>query len=84
MTTTTELLDFEQAWTDRTGTHLSNGHKEEAIRTQLNLTPARYFQLLGRVIWTTEALDHNPTLTKRLRRIQQDNADEQARRLSIR
>lgn len=53
------------------------GAKEEAIRSQLGLAPARYYQLLGRLIDTGDALEHDPMLVKRLRRVR--DAREQAR-----
>jgi hypothetical protein len=56
------ILAFEASW---------NGHggaKEEAIRGQLALTPARYYQLLGRLIDTEAALAADPLLVNRLRR----------------
>jgi len=51
------------------------GAKEEAIRAELGLSPARYYQLLGRLIDTVEALEHDPMLVKRLRRVR-DARDE--------
>ena len=45
------------------------GAKEEAIRSELGLSPARYYQLLGRLIDTAEAQAHDPMLVKRLRRL---------------
>lgn len=62
------LLDFEARW---------NGHgaaKEEAMRTELALTPARYYQLLGRLVDTAEALAHDPMLVHRLRRLRDERA----------
>lgn len=57
------ILEFESAWTRHAGA------KEEAIRAELGLSPARYYQLLGRLIDTTAAQQHDPMLVKRLRRI---------------
>lgn len=57
------LLAFEERWgIDATA-------KEEAIRVELGLAPARYYQLLGRLIDTEAALAHDPMLVLRLRRI---------------
>ncbi len=55
-----DLLAFEAKW----GAH--TGHKEEAIRRELDVTPARYYQLLGRAIDTREALELDPLLVHRL------------------
>lgn len=59
----TRLLDFETAWPRHSSA------KEETIRSELQLTPARYYQLLARAIDTREALEYDPMLTHRLRRI---------------
>ena len=57
------LLAFEAQWDGHSGA------KEEAIRRELSLTPARYYQLLGRIIETTDAVAHDPVLVHRLRRV---------------
>jgi hypothetical protein len=62
------LLAFEAEWSRHAGA------KEEAIRAQLGLAPARYYQLLGRLIDTAEALEHDPMLIKRLRRVRDARA----------
>ncbi|BDV31309.1 DUF3263 domain-containing protein [Microbacterium terricola] len=62
------ILAFETEWTRHAGA------KEEAIRAQLSLSPARYYQLLGRLIETADALEHDPMLVKRLRRIRDARA----------
>ena len=64
-----DLLAFEASW-QRHG-----GAKEEAIRTSLGLTPARYYQLLGRLIDSADALAHDPLLVKRLRRLRDTRRD---------
>ncbi|MBS1907262.1 MAG: DUF3263 domain-containing protein [Actinobacteria bacterium] len=48
--------------------------KEEAIRAELELTPARYYQLLDRVIDSEQALAADPLLVRRLRRIRDERA----------
>ncbi|MBN9178863.1 MAG: DUF3263 domain-containing protein [Microbacterium sp.] len=60
-----ELLDFESRW---------NGHgaaKEEAIARELEMTPARYYQLLERVIDAPDAAEHDAMLVHRLRRMRE-------------
>lgn len=57
------ILEFEANW------RRHGGAKEEAIRADLGLSPARYYQLLGRLIDTTEAQEHDPLLAGRLRRL---------------
>ena len=56
------LLDFEARW-DRHG-----ADKEEAVRTELQLAPARYYQLLTRLLDDADALAYDPRLVHRLRR----------------
>lgn len=56
------ILDFESQWRRHVGA------KEEAIRSELDLAPARYYQLLGRLIDTIPAQEYDPMLVKRLRR----------------
>lgn len=71
-----ELLDFEAGW------ERHEGAKEEAIRSDLGLTPARYYQLLSRLIDTTAAQEHDPMLVKRLRR-RRDGAREREATASV-
>lgn len=59
------LLDFEARW----GAH--SAAKEEAVRTELGFTPARYYQLLGRLVDDADALAHDPLLMHRLRRMRE-------------
>ncbi len=66
-----DILRFEGEWRRHVGA------KEEAIRADLGLSPARYYQLLGRLIDTAEAQEHDPMLVKRLRRLR--DARHQAR-----
>lgn len=69
------ILALEAAW-PRHG-----GAKEEAIRTKLGMSPARYYQLLGRLIDSEEALEHDPMLVRRLRRLRERRADQRVARM---
>lgn len=62
------ILALEGAW-PRHG-----GAKEEVIRTQLGMSAARYYQLLGRLIESDVALEYDPMLVRRLRRIRDTRA----------
>jgi hypothetical protein len=62
MPTFTQLLAFEQ----HRPRH--NGHKEEAIRRELGITPARYYQLLHRAAATHEGQAANPITAHRVNR----------------
>lgn len=71
------LLDFESRW---------SGHdavKEEAIRSELALAPARYYQLLGRVIDEPDAAAYDAMLVHRLRRLRDVRARERASRAAV-
>lgn len=57
-----DLLDFERDWR----THA--GRKNQAIRDRFAVTPARYYQLLNRLLDRPEALAYDPLTVKRLRR----------------
>jgi hypothetical protein len=57
------ILDFERDWWRRPEA------KERAIRRRLGLSPARYYQLLNRLIDEPHALTYDPMLVKRLRRL---------------
>ena len=72
------LLDFESRF---------DGHgaaKEEAIRRELGLSPARYYQLLERAIDQPEAAAHDALLVHRLRRLRERRAAERAARSAVR
>lgn len=62
------ILAFEAEWRRHAGA------KEEAIRADLGMSPARYYQLLGRLIDTADAQAHDPMLVKRLRRLRDARA----------
>lgn len=63
MSTTAELLDFEARWPGHSGA------KEEAIRTRLHVTPARYYQLLGRAARSIEGQQYDAVTAARVRRV---------------
>ena len=62
------ILTLETAWPRHSGT------KEEVIRAQLGMSSARYYQLLGRLIDSDVALEYDPMLVGRLRRIRDARA----------
>lgn len=72
------LLAFEAEW------RRHGGAKEEAIRARFDIPPARYYQLLGRLIDTEDALVHDPLLIRRLRRLRDARAAARAARVSVR
>ena len=58
-----DILDFEREWWKYAGA------KEQAIRERFDLSPTRYYQLLNRIIDDETALEYDPMLVKRLRRM---------------
>ncbi|MFJ4174785.1 DUF3263 domain-containing protein [Microbacterium sp. NPDC089696] len=68
------ILALETAW-PRHG-----GAKEEVIRAQLGMSAARYYQLLGRLIESEDALQYDPLLIGRLRRIRDARAMQRSAR----
>ncbi|MDQ1131091.1 DUF3263 domain-containing protein [Microbacterium sp. SORGH_AS_0888] len=70
------LLEFESRWPGHTAA------KEEAVRVELVLAPARYYQLLNRLIDREDAMAHDPLLVGRLRRSRDARRRDRERRLS--
>lgn len=60
---TRRILDFERSWWQR------GGSKERRIREYLDLSTTRYNQLLMRAIDLPDALEYDPMLVRRLRRL---------------
>ena len=71
-----DLLAFEET------APKSIGAKEDAIRTQLGLSPVRYYQRLNIAIDLPEVMAPYPQLTARLRRIRDQRATERTTGLS--
>lgn len=58
-----EILAFERQWWRYAGA------KEQAIRDLFDLSSTRYYQELNALIDSAAALEHDPMLVKRLRRM---------------
>lgn len=72
------ILKFEREWWKHSGS------KENAIRDLFDMSATRYYQILNALIDTEAALDFDPMLVKRLRRIRLDRQRQRsARRLGI-
>jgi len=69
------ILALESSWPRHSGS------KEEAIRRELGMSPARYYQLLWRLVDTEQALQHDPLLIRRLRRIRDARTAPRATRM---
>ncbi|MEU7894421.1 DUF3263 domain-containing protein [Nonomuraea sp. NPDC049152] len=74
-----KILAFERQWWRHAGA------KEHAIRDAFGFSATRYYQLLGDLIDRPEAMEHDPMLVKRLRRLRAARQRERAaRRLGMR
>lgn len=72
------ILAFERQWWRYAGA------KEEAIRDQFGLSSTRYYQLLNQLLEKPEALQADPMLVKRLRKVRSTRQRKRvARRLGI-
>ncbi len=56
------VLDFERCWWTQAGP------KQVAIRERLDLSAARYYQVLNRLLESDEAIAYDPLVVHRLRR----------------
>jgi hypothetical protein len=57
------ILEFERSW------WTEPGPKELAIRARFDLSATRYYQLLGELVDSDDALDYDPLVIRRLRRM---------------
>ncbi len=57
------ILDFERTWWTQPGP------KETAIEEQFELSTTRYYQLLNDLLDTDEAVEFDPLVVRRLRRL---------------
>jgi hypothetical protein len=74
----TEILAFERQWWKYAGA------KEQAIRDHFDMSATRYYQVLNALIDRDEALELDPLLVKRLRRLRSTRQRARAaRRLGI-
>ena len=73
-----EILAFERQWWKFAGA------KEQAVREHFDLSATRYYQVLNALIDRQDALEHDPMLVKRLRRLRATRQrTRSARRLGI-
>ena len=72
------ILDFERGW------WLHPGPKEREIEKRFGLSSARYHQLLNRLTERPEALEYDPMLVRRLKRLREARRRKRsARRVGI-
>lgn len=70
------ILDFERGW------WVQPGSKEEAIKARLDLSPTRYYELLGGLVDSAEAEEYDPLVVRRLRRARTRRQQARASRLA--
>ena len=58
-----EILEFERQWWKYAGA------KEKAVREKFDMSATRYYQVLNALIDKPEALEADPLLVRRLRRL---------------
>jgi len=58
-----EILEFERHWWKYAGA------KEQAVREKFDMSSTRYYQVLNALIDRPEALEADPLLVRRLRRL---------------
>lgn len=69
-----EILEFEREWWRYAGA------KEQAIRAQFDCDTAAYYAELDQIIDTPAALEFDPMLVKRLRRLRAQRQRQRAQR----
>jgi hypothetical protein len=73
-----EILEFERQWWKYAGA------KESAVREKFDMSSTRYYQVLNALIDRPEALEFDPLLVRRLRRLRsQRQRQRSARRLGF-
>ena len=73
-----DILDFERQWWKYAGA------KESAVREKFDMSSTRYYQVLNALIDRPEALEHDPLLVRRLRRLRATRQRQRsARRLGF-
>lgn len=59
----TDMLDFERSWWKHAGV------KEQAIKERFEMSATRYYQLLNELLENSAAMEYDPILVKRLKRL---------------
>jgi hypothetical protein len=73
-----EILEFERQWWKYAGA------KEAAVRDKFDMSSTRYYQVLNALIDRPEALEADPLLVRRLRRLRATRQRQRsARRLGF-
>lgn len=71
------LLDFEREWVVRPD---PSGVKAAAISARFGISPARYYQLLARLVDDPAAMAYDPFTVRRLRRRRDERRNQRTAR----
>lgn len=66
------ILDFEQDWRP------ARGSRDQEVRERFGISTPRYFQLLNQLLDRPEALERNPLLVRRLRRLHEQRQESRS------
>ena len=69
-----EILEFERHWWKYAGA------KEQAVREKFDMSSTRYYQVLNALIDRPEALEEDPLLVRRLRRLRSSRQRQRSAR----
>ncbi len=58
-----DILDFERTWWKHAGV------KEQAIKERFEMSATRYYQILNELLEQPAAMEYDPILVKRLKRL---------------
>jgi hypothetical protein len=70
-----EVLDFERSWWKHAGV------KEQAIKERFDMSATRYYQLLNELLENAAAMEQDPILIKRLKRLRSYRQKQRVARL---
>jgi hypothetical protein len=70
-----DILDFERSWWKHAGV------KDRAIRERFEMSSTRYYQLLNDLLEKPAAMEYDPILVKRLKRLRLHRQRQRVARL---
>jgi len=70
-----DILDFERSWWKHAGV------KEQAIKERFEMSATRYYQVLNELLENPAAMERDPILIKRLKRLRMYRQKQRVARL---
>lgn len=70
-----DILDFERSWWKHAGV------KEQAIKERFDMSATRYYQVLNELLENPAAMERDPILIKRLKRLRMYRQKQRVARL---